>query len=753
MRYRIAASVCVGVLTCSLSHVQASSAAGDDSSDVPPAGQRPVPELRKISVTATRTPREIDGIAGTVTVKTAEEIESELATDIRQLVRYEPGISVDNSAERFGLGGFNIRGVGGNRVLMRIDDVRMADGFSIGSFSDARRSLIDLDALKSVEIVRGAASALYGSDAIGGVVSFVTKDPMDYLQPGRALGGTARVGYAGNDDGWQAGGTVALGDERLSGLLNYTHREAGELDNQGSIASLDQTRTLPNPQQHESNSVLTKLVWNAGGGHAFKLTLDADRADAQANVLSSVGVTGTTNTQSLRSDDRQERSRASLSHEYTGAATLFDALRWSLHVQESEVTQRTLEQRFSVASGEAAAVLRDRRFCFDQTVFGGEVVLSKELLLAGGEHLFTYGIDAVQTDTEQMRDGVQTTLATGAQTKTILPDDFPVRDFPITRTRQLAAFVQDEISLQQGRWTLIPGVRLDAYQLDPRADAIFIEDNPGVATTGIDEVNVSPKLGAIRTLGDSLSLFAQYARGFRAPPYNDVNLGFTNLLFGYTSLPNPDLKSETSNSYELGLRGSAGQSYFAFSTFYNAYQDLIESQAFVGMQDGLVVFQSRNVSKARIYGAEWRSGLALDALTPALQSWRLNLSVAYARGEDQVADVPLNTVDPLTAVIGVAFDPADGRFGLDLIGTAVQRKSNVDDSTAESYIPPGYFTLDLLGHANISERLRLTAGIFNLTGKKYWDWSSVRGRAATSTVMDRYSQPGVNFSAAATYRF
>ncbi|MCB1805030.1 MAG: TonB-dependent receptor plug domain-containing protein, partial [Candidatus Competibacteraceae bacterium] len=100
--------------------------------------------------------------------------------DISDLVRYEPGVTVDNSG-RFGLTGFRIRGIGGDRVLTTIDGIRIADEFSFGPFQDSNRDFIDLDALKAVEIIRGPASALYGSDAIGGVVSFLTKDPEDYL--------------------------------------------------------------------------------------------------------------------------------------------------------------------------------------------------------------------------------------------------------------------------------------------------------------------------------------------------------------------------------------------------------------------------------------------------------------------------------------------------------------------------------------------------------------------------------------------
>src|SRR5262249_53344856 len=141
-------------------------------------------ELDRIVVTATLNERAQKDVAGDVTVIDALEIDRKLMTGLDDLVRYEPGISVSGAAtggNRFGVGGITIRGLGGNRVRIEVDGIAVPDTFSIGSFSNAGRDVVDLDSLKRVEIVRGAASSLYGSDALGGVVSYVTKDPNDYV--------------------------------------------------------------------------------------------------------------------------------------------------------------------------------------------------------------------------------------------------------------------------------------------------------------------------------------------------------------------------------------------------------------------------------------------------------------------------------------------------------------------------------------------------------------------------------------------
>ena len=85
---------------------------------------------------------------------------------------------------------------------------------------------------------------------------------------------------------------------------------------------------------------------------------------------------------------------------------------------------------------------------------------------------------------------------------------------------------------------------------------MFLTGNPGTAVPEkFEDQEVSFKLGAVFHLNKAYSLHAQFAEGFRAPPYDDVNRAFTNFIGGYTTLPNAQLKSERSDSYEFGVRG------------------------------------------------------------------------------------------------------------------------------------------------------------------------------------------------------
>src|SRR5512145_890023 len=100
------------------------------------------PELETITVFARRlTP--VTRVAATVTVVDQARIAATMATDVRELVRYEPGLSVRNDPFRFGLDTFTIRGLGGNRVAVEIDGIPASGGFAVGSYADSGRAFLD----------------------------------------------------------------------------------------------------------------------------------------------------------------------------------------------------------------------------------------------------------------------------------------------------------------------------------------------------------------------------------------------------------------------------------------------------------------------------------------------------------------------------------------------------------------------------------------------------------------------------------
>jgi hemoglobin/transferrin/lactoferrin receptor protein len=350
---------------------------------------------------------------------------------------------------------------------------------------------------------------------------------------------------------------------------------------------------------------------------------------------------------------------------------------------------------------------------------------------------------------------LQTNLTTGATTPTILGETFPLRDLPLSTVVEIGVFAQDEIRLADPRWTLVPALRVDYYELSPETDRIYREDNPATSPVGVDEVSFAPKLGALYRINDRLGVFFQYAHGFRSPPPEDVNIGLDLPLLNIRAVPNPDLKPERSNGYELGLRWRGAALSLTGSAYYNDYSDFIESKVNLGADPdtGVILFQSQNIAEARIYGAELAATIRAPGGDEWLDGWTARLSAAWARGDDLVRDVPLNSVDPASAVLALRYDAQSGRWGGELVTTAVEAKRDVDDSRADLYETDGYVTLDLLAHLDLGRGLRVNAGVFNLTDSDYIEWADVRGRTASDPLIPYYTRPGRNASVTLHWSF
>lgn len=749
------------LLTSALWLALASTAHAETAADTSAAGAAEANELERVQVTATRSERAIGDVPNTVDVIDRQRMDTLLVRDLKDLFRYEPGISVGSSFGRFGLGDIRVRGLGGNRVRIQTDGIPVPDAFSIGSFSNANRNFVDLDTLKRVEVVRGPTSSLYGSDALGGVVSFITKDPSDYLEEGKDAYFGFKIGYDSSWDGLFGGATAAFGGERWSGLVAVSHRQGQETENQGEVGGTGSTRTQPNPQDLDGRSVLAKLVLETSEHQRFKLTVEGNEDDTDTDLLNSRGrqaLTGAIN-DSVIARDHQSRARVSFGHEMDAVGAGFaDRVDWQVYRQDSQTTQYTREIR----SGLAPPTLRDmreREFDFGQRTYGLQANFGKDFSTGSAQHALSYGLDLSRTETKQKRDGLRTFLVTGVSTPVMLPDVFPVRDFPISKTTTAALYVQDEISFADGAFRLVPAVRVDRYELKPEPDNIFTEDNPGVALSDISETSVSPKLGAVWHFNQDWSLFGGYSRGFRSPPYNDVNIGFTNVAFGYTAIANPDLKPETSDGLEAGLRFSNAAAYASLSAYYNRYEDFIESMRPIGLNDdGLTVYQSQNIAEAKIYGVELKAGLELGALWDNWDGWSLRGAAAWSRGEgrgpEEVEVSPgvfeerqvtrnLDSVDPLTATLGIAYDRES--WGAELAGRFVGRKDRVSDDSL--YQQSGYSVLDLYAHWNFAPGAAFNVGVFNLADRKYSEAGDVPLVNGTSTLLDRYTSPGRNFAA------
>lgn len=706
-------------------------------------------EVDKVTVTATRSERPISKAPATVSVISADEIEDGLVKDIKDLVRDEPGVAVRTAPARFtaagastgrdGNAGFNIRGLEGNRVLIVVDGVRVPDGFAFGAQSTGRGDYVDLDILKSVEIVRGPASALYGADGLAGSVSFITKDPSDILKPGQNVAGRARASYASADESWSESLVLAGRSDRWEAMLAYTRRDGEGQKTAGTNDSANTDRTTANPEDNKSNAVLGKLIYSPNDRNRFRLTVDHLDRDVDWTVLSAIAKPplASTSVIGLTAFDRMKRDRVSLDHRFDGGQGLIEAAQTTLYWQRSKTRQFSAEDRNTAAD-------RTRDATFDNRVFGAGVELHSRFETGAFKHDVVWGGDASITRQQGTRDG---TVPPSGET-------FPGKAFPTTDFTLAGLYVQDEITA--GPVTIYPAVRLDYYKLDPKADPLFT-----TATAGQSDTHLSPKIGVVWDATDLVTLFANLAAGFKAPSPSQVNTGFANLVSNYKSISNPDLKPETSRTLEAGFRLHRDRWRVAVTGFTGEYDDFIEQVQVSGNFTAAnpAVYQYVNLSGVKISGAEAKGSFDLGA------GFTARAAVSYARGASRTNGVntPLASIDPVKVTGGVAYRAPSGKFGGDLSVIHSDRKSagragvtcagTGGSSAYNCFMPPSFTVTDLTGWWAVTDAVTVRAGVFNLTDEKYWWWSDMRGLADNSTVKDAYSQPGRNYSVSLALKF
>lgn len=724
--------------------------------------------LQQVTVSATRSAQDVSQVPSTVSVQTREQLDRQNVNDIKELVRYEPGVSVGGVGQRSGLNGYNIRGIDGERILTQVDGVSIPDSFFYGPYAQTQRNYVDPEIVKRVEILRGPASVLYGSNAIGGAVSYYTLDPEDIIKPGKDVGARLKTGYSSADESWLTSATVAGRQGDFDGLLHLSQRNGHETESYGEHGGTGLNRSKANPEDVRTTNVLAKLGWNYADDARFGFTYEHYKDDRDQNILSAVGGPfipgrGASNMYRMRQgDDTVTRERFGINHEFGLESLVADHVKWSLNYQIAKTDQRTDELYF--ASGRQ--VFRDRQTTYKDRQWVFDAQLDKAFSLGATDHLLTYGTTLKHEKITGSRSGTGTCLNVGGSCTAIgqnSPGDGQVRvsDFPDPTVNTYSLFAQDEI--RWNNWTFLPGARYDYTRMEPKMTSEFLRgvQGNGAAPGAIDDADkkwhrVSPKFGVTYAFDDHYTWYGQYAEGFRTPTAKAMFGRFDNPTLGYSVQPNPDLEPEKSKSYETGLRGNFEAGNFDVAVFYNKYRDFINEDAVQSANLGST-FQANNIKHATIKGAEFKGRLNLDHFGAA-QGLYTQGSLAYARGRNDDNGQPLNSVNPLTAVLGLGYEQQN--YGGLLSWTLVKRKDRVDDSTffapdgaSKQFRTPGYGVLDLTGYYKVTDDITVNAGLYNLTDKKYWQWDDVRGYDALGEAgvtqpanLDRLTMPGRNFA-------
>lgn len=663
-----------------------------------------------IVVSGSRFEQKLEDVTGSVTVITEQDIERQLAVDLQTMFKYDPSISSTGSGA--GAQTLTVRGVGGNRVVFIKDGRRTNDGYAGGGGYLVGRNYFDVAGVKQVEVAKGAASSLYGSDALGGIVVITTKDPSDYLVDQQSLVKVA-LGYQGQSNQVAADITAAkdLGDVAISAV--YSHRDSEEVQNY--------VEDLPG-YDARSDALLLKVEQKLDEKRTLKYTLDYFNQTTEQVITPSI----------QEIEDEDTNISFALDYDSDMATAIFD--KWYGQLSYSRYEQQS--DQISAARN----YIDYNDYGFEQDILGLKAVFSKEVKGENTEHEFVYGVDIDLYDTTRPR--LKTRVLNDG---TVDFTNEKQKAFPGADTSLVGVYMQDSIKFNETDWSLVAGIRYDYYALEAKKDALYAD----AELDDITESAFSPKLGVIYQVDDNLSWYGQYVRGFKIPPHDQAYQSHGVEPF-YQILPNADLDPESSDSFEIGLRYASSDISVNLSTFYAAYDDFIET-TIAGVEPTYIpnvnktFYQYQNISETQISGVE--AGIAMYVTDDIL----LEANVAYVDGENKDSDQPLTSISPLNGSILVSTEFGNVNWTAAWRLAKAQSDVVLDTNGNKTTQGNGYGVVDL--YANYQwQAWQMNVGLLNLLDKEYVPFELIAGQSK-GTDFSQYSQPGRNVSARISYQF
>ena len=693
---------------------------------------------------------------GTTTTLSAADLTRRGATDMQNMARYAPLVSVPGAAsgsgnvwDGAGNTGFNIRGVEGNRVSLDLDGIALPDaapkpdGMTANAFG-VGRDYFDPETFRSVEIGSGTTATRAGTPGLGGAVTFVTKAPEDYVSAGHPVHADYKFGYDGAANMRMHVLTGATHTGALEALALLVHRDGSALESAGSAAV--------NPDDWESDALLAKLAWSPWQGHTLVATIDAYRARHRRQFDNKQGASYP---EGAAQDSHTRRNRFSIDHRYAGTTPWFDTLESRIYVQDAQVRDAT-HARYITGN---QPYVRDIDTGFENDSAGFASNATRRF----GAHQLAYGVSAEKIDTRRPWREDRTVIATGAHqvmSKNRMAD---------TDTVKLAAYARGELAL--GDFTLAPGLRYDHRKLKPKNLSSYAAAVPGAAQEVREESDgyFTPSLALAYALRPELSAYLQYSRGTRLPTAAERtgtydSFSYTGGGSGYAVLGNAALKKETSNAFELGLKGQVAHGVrFSAALFHTKYRNLIEyaAQAPDPVNYPTVTFglyRPENLGDASTWGGEASARIDFGQWSAPLNGASVALAAGVqhskARNVATGFEAELASTLPRKASATLAWDDPGKRGGASVSLVHVgARQADVDvfaaasASTGARFAVPSYTLMDLAAYWNIGRNAELTAGVYNVTDKKYWDYATSRSlpagtSAATLADIERQARPG-----------
>ncbi len=562
----------------------------------------------EVTVTATRSIRETFETPQPVSVVTRKKIEEKAPNNITDLMTELPGVDVN------GVGANQsrpvIRGLRGQRILLMEDGIRMNNSRRQQDFGEIP-ALVDISEVDRVEVVRGPASVLYGSDAIGGVVNIITKLPQ-YDSKGTEIHGN--IGYRYSSADKQNKGTANINGHigRLSFMVSGNYRKAGDyLAPSGSFGNIDLAdETTVSDTGVKDHGINFQLSYNISRENQISFKYEYYNAkDAGFGFIEPEIY----NPGSPRIQIRfpmQNVQKYSLKYENRKVDFLLaDHISFTAYRLNNE---RELSMSFFIPFGIPGMPdvgLETQSLNYTDI---GTLGFRLEMNKGAKNHLFTYGIDFFRDNTENTDSNLSQMVGFGPP----IPQLDTTPQVPNARYRSIGIFLQDDISLFS-RTSLILGLRYQNVNAKTK-ETVGLEGEPTVNSTDQTLVGAA---NLIYGITDDLRLVFSVGRGFRSP--NLIERFFNGTTPEGWQSRNPALEAETSLNFDVGFKYRRKNIYLEANYFNNVIYDGIRVAATGETVNGIPEYRNNNVDKLRMQGAEAMGSLYFN--------FGLSLAANYTR--------------------------------------------------------------------------------------------------------------------------
>lgn len=620
------------------------------------------PDVEEIVVSATRTLRHIDDVVNSVSIISELEIENSPALSVDELLEGVAGVDVKHPSGVLSTSTSNsvaLRGMAGeNRTLVLLDGIPLNDVYN----GSVEWNAVSAHDVQRIEIVRGATSAIYGSNAMGGVINIITKKP-DKNWKSRV--GVSTGTYSTNQLNLSTSGTIGDLGIRLS---------AGTLDSDGyqSLPAAKVSSTTI-AQGVERSTIRAQLAYDLSEND--ELALSVDHFDESK--------TGTNSVSDFRPYD-QDKTSGNLS--YTRKLGSDKQLFISAFVDrynslyDSLNTARTTKNFVSNGDLESQGISAQ----FSQPFSAGSI-----------RHYVTTGIelrDATIERTDSYVSGRQIYVA-GSQIYT-------------------GAYLQDEIFVGS-KWIFNLGARIDRWKNSDGSSTDTSAKPANLSYPKSDADSFNPKVGFVYKLNENSSLRGSAGTAFRAPTLSDLYR--TSIIVSTIYAGNANLVAEDVNAYEFGydLRLLSG-SRLSITAYQNDAENYI---GFVTPNPAITTYRlKQNIGEVQSKGFEVSYDIVIDEKWHASAAYTSNRSRIVSNPPDvrlegnYVPDSPKEK-----GSISLSYSDLNS-FDVNAIVTYVGEQFTSDTNTA-SY--DSYTQVDLSIAKEITPNLRLSLEVSDLLDDRF----------------------------------